>query len=224
MALPLSTKQDVDKYARADLPGGVTEHIEFFSFLEDDPGLMKRVGEEYFSARYIYKLMEGLRIDEEWAKRAQVQLQVQQYASIYEACLHHLLFTRCSHRAEVQRLLSREILKPWTVRTDLAEELNAIGITEGRPVVAAITSDLKLSDTKVRFDHKANTAFAIGIIDEELAQELIDFYAARNMIHIHAELKRGSNWTWEIDFARQAYWRLQRFRDQVSTWLETATS
>jgi hypothetical protein len=74
------------------------------------------------------------------------------------------------------------------------------------------------ADTKVRFDFKAKAAVSIGIIDEDLANELVEFYAARNMIHIHAELKRGADWEWEIAFARQAYWRLEKFKEQVLAW------
>jgi len=83
--MPFSNEvqRSVDEYARADLDGGLSDHVSFFSFLKGDAELQQRVGEEFFSARYIYKLMEGLRIEEDWAKRAQVQLQVQQYASIY---------------------------------------------------------------------------------------------------------------------------------------------
>jgi hypothetical protein len=38
------------------------------------------------------------------------------------------------------------------------------------------------------------------------------------MIHIHAELKRGADWEWQIDFARQAYRRLLKFKGQVVAW------
>jgi hypothetical protein len=221
MPFDIETRQTVDAYARQDLNGDLHDHIEFFSFLKGDPELMKRVGEEYYSARYLYKLWEGLRIEDEWARRAQIQLQVQQYASIYEACLHHLLFACCKDLAEVRALLNLSTLKPWSVSQDIQQRLNAINSPEGRHVVAAIESTIRLSDTKVRFDSKARAAASIGIIDTVLMQELVEFYTARNMIHIHAELKQGADWTWEIEFARQAYWRLAKFRDQVIIWQES---
>lgn len=221
MAFDSATQHAVDKYARKDLDGDLNNHIEFFSFLADDPELMQRLGEEYFSARYIYKLLEGLRVEDNWARRAQVQLQVQQYASIYEACLHHLLFVQCANREEVTALLRIPTLKPYSVSPELQFKLNSVTAPLGRQVVAAVRSEVKLSDSKVRFDSKARTACLIGIIDNELAAELIEFYAVRNMIHIHAELKHGADWTWEIEFARQAYWRLEKFRRQVLSWMET---
>jgi hypothetical protein len=170
-------------------------HVGFFDFLGDDSELQKRVGEEYFTARYLYKFFEGMRIEDEWARRAQVQLQVQQYASIYEACVHHLLFVRAAAEPEVQGLLRIRTLKAWSVNGDMRERLSAISEPDGRHVVAAIESMLKLEETKVRFDSKARAAATIGIIDEELAKELVAFYTARNMIHIHAELKRGADWS-----------------------------
>ncbi len=209
----------MDAYARDDLDGDLEDHLGFFDFLADDGELQRRVGEEYFTARYLYKFFEGMRIEDEWARRAQVQLQVQQYASIYEACVHHLLFARAADRPEVQGLLSIKTLKPWSVSGDLRDRLGAISAPDGRRVVAAIDSTIKLDETKVRFDSKARAAAAIGIVDEALALELVEFYTARNMIHIHAELKRGADWSWEIDFAKKAYWRLHKFGQQARAWL-----
>lgn len=209
----------VDDYARQDLDGDLSNHVEFFSFLTDDPKLMQRLGEKYYSARYMYKLLEGLRIEDNWARQAQVQLQVQQYASIYEACIHHLLFVRCADRPEVKALLEQSTLKPYSVNHDLCDKLAAVQGPQGRQVVAAVKAVIHLEETKVRFDFKARAACAIGIIDDELAEELIEFYSARNMIHVHAELKRGATWSWEISFARQAYWRLLKFKQQVLAWI-----
>jgi hypothetical protein len=105
------------------------------------------------------------------------------------------------------------------VSADLQQRLDRASAALGRNIVAAVEGTIKLADTKVRFDSKARAAASIGIIDDDLAVELIEFYAARNMIHIHAELRRGADWDWEIGFARKAYWRLLKFRDQVILWL-----
>ena len=166
------TQRKVDDYARGDLQGGLNDHIAFFSFI-DEPELRCRVGEEYFSARYIYKLLEGIRSEDAWAKRAQIQLQVQQYASIYEACLHYFLFEKCADRQEVQDLLNLKTLKPWSASAELLDRLNRTDTPKGRRVVAAIESTIKLEDTKVRFDAKARAAEKLGIIDQELRNELI---------------------------------------------------
>ena len=222
MALPQDLKDQLDGYARGDLNGDLDSHISFFDFLGDDQDLQRRVGEEYFSARYLYKLFEGLRLEDEWSRRAQVQLQVQQYASIYEACIHHLLFKRAAAEPVVQNLLKRPTLKPWSVSSELSERLAALDGAGQRQVVAAVQSELKIEETKVRFDSKARAAFDLGIIDEALKDELIEFYTARNMIHIHAELKKGADWRWEIEFAKMAYWRLQKFAQQARAWTESS--
>jgi hypothetical protein len=218
MALKDEIKTAVDLYARGDLEGDLQWHIDFFSFLGDNPDLQRRVGEEYYSARYIYKLLEGLRIDDEWARRAQVQLQVQQYASIYEACLHHLLFTTCHDSEHVTALLQQQGLKPWSVNQELQRRLREVKAPNGRNVVAAIESTFNLEEARVRFDSKAEAATKIGIVDAKLGKELIQFYTARNMIHIHAELKRGADWSWEINFSLKAYRRLLIFKQQVEKW------
>jgi hypothetical protein len=81
-----------------------------------------------------------------------------------------------------------------------------------------VEGTVKIAESKVRFDSKARAATSIGIIEADLADELIQFYAARNMIHIHAELKQGADWEWQIEFARAAYWRLVKFKNQVTEW------
>jgi len=158
MALKDEIQTAVDLYARGDLEGDLQWHIDFFSFLGDNPDLQRRVGEEYYSARYIYKLLEGLRIDDEWARRAQVQLQIQQYASIYEACLHHLLFTACHDSEHVTALLQQQGLKPWSVNQELQRRLREVKAPNGRNVVAAIESTFNLEEARVRFDSKAEAA------------------------------------------------------------------
>lgn len=57
------------------------------------------------------------------------------------------------------------------------------------------------------------------MIDASLGNELIGFYSARNLLHIHAEMKSSSNRNGEIDLSRIAYRRLQPFKTQVEEWL-----
>ena len=215
-------RASVHGYAAGDLDGDLASHVEFFSFLECDPDLRQRVGEEYYSARYLYKLFEGLRIADAWARRAQIQLQVQQYASIYEACLHHLLFAHCTTAPEVTSLLRQPGLGEWSVSADLRERLAAAGRSADKEVVAAVRKEIKLDEAKVRFDFKAQAAVELGIIDAQLAAELVEFYTARNMIHIHAELRKGASWAWEIEFAKRAYRRMHVVRTQVLAWRQEA--
>lgn len=59
------------------------------------------------------------------------------------------------------------------------------------------------------------------IIDAELGEELKDSYGARSMAHIHAELKMGGEWKCELNYAEQAYWRLQELTQQAREWVAT---
>jgi len=96
--------------------------------------------------------------------------------------------------------------------------LDELGKVANKEIVAAVKTRINLDISKVRFDSKARAAESLGIIDTGLADELIAFYSARNLIHIHAELGRGADWEWKVEFARQAYWRLQKFKQQVLDW------
>jgi hypothetical protein len=224
MPFTSAIRDAIDKYVQQDLDGDLDSHISYFDFLSLDPDLQRRVGEEYFSARYLYKFFEGMRIPDDWARRAQIQIQVQQYASIYEACLHHLVFARAAPHEATLGLLRIKTLRRWSVSTDLQNQLASLRGPDGREVVAAIESYIRLEESKVRFDSKARAAVEIGIIERSLADELIQFYAARNMIHIHAELKKGADWSWEIEFSKRAYWRLEKFSEQARAWVDTQHS
>lgn len=134
------------------------------------------------------------------------------------ACIHHLLFTTCAACPEVQRLLRVNTLKEWSVPEGLQAQLVEATADAQGSAVAAFKTFVGVAPEKVRFEHKADAAVQLGIIDAELAVELKELYAARNMIHIHAELKKGADWDWEIGLAKRAYLRLEKFRDQVVSW------
>jgi hypothetical protein len=57
----------------------------------------------------------------------------------------------------------------------------------------------------------------MGFIEEWLQGELVEFYEARNAIHIHAEIRKSLDY--QIDLSRRAYLRMEPFRDQVSAQL-----
>lgn len=61
----------------------------------------------------------------------------------------------------------------------------------------------------------------MGIIEDWLKEELIEFYEARNSIHIHAEIRKSLNY--ELDLSRRSYMRLQPFKEQVEKWQRNTT-
>lgn len=217
MPLPEPTRSEAAEYPRNDLPGDLAWHVDFFDFISDTD-LRHRIGQEFYAARYLYKLWEGLRIDEHWAAQAQVQLQVQQYASIYEAAVHHLLFVEAADASEVQALFEFEALVERQLPGHLMDRIRGLDAVDAADIVGAVRKSRRIQESKIRFDSKVTAAVGLGILDEDLGKEIAGFYTARNYIHIHAEL-RQSDFDWQISFARDAYRRLQPFKEQVVRWL-----
>ncbi|MBW6391327.1 hypothetical protein [Billgrantia antri] len=67
--------------------------------------------------------------------------------------------------------------------------------------------------TKVRFDRKAECAEKLGLIDGWLKDEVVEFYEARNAIHIHAEIRKSLNY--QLDLSKRAYMRMEPFIEQI---------
>ncbi|MGO4102633.1 hypothetical protein AB4Y63_01650 [Leifsonia sp. YAF41] len=222
MPLQEPTRSAATEYARNDLPGDVAWHVDYFDFISD-LDLQHRIGQEFYAARYLYKMWEGFRIEETWATQAQVQLQVQQYASIYEASLHHLLFTEAADEPEVKRLFEYEALVERPLPGHIMDRIKSLNSGDSNEVVGAVRTTRRTQESKIRFDSKVAAAVALGIINEDLGSEIAGFYTARNYIHIHAEL-RQTDLEWQISFARDAYRRLLPFKTQASTWLMERSS
>lgn len=72
MPLPESTRSEVAGYALADLLGDLDWHVSYLDFIGNSD-LCYRLGQEFYAARCLYKLWEGLRIDEPWARQVQLQ-------------------------------------------------------------------------------------------------------------------------------------------------------
>jgi len=205
-------------YACNDLPGDVAWHVDFFDFVSD-LDLRERIGQEFYAARYLYKIWEGLRVDEPWAAQAQIQLQVQQYASIYEAALHHVLLVEAAETQEVQRLFEYEALVERALPGHIMDRIRGLESTDSNEIVGAVRATRRTQESKIRFDSKVAAAVTLGMVDADLGREIIGFYTARNYMHIHAEL-RQKDFEWQVSFARDAYRRLSPFKTQVSAWLE----
>ncbi|GAA2007745.1 hypothetical protein [Microbacterium ulmi] len=218
--MPLSepVRSEAVVYARQDLPGDIDWHVHYFGFVSDID-LRRRIGQEFYAARYLYKLWEGLRISEHWALQAQVQLQVQQYASIYEALIHHLLFTEAADEPEVRRLFEYRTLVERPLPGHVMDKIRNLDAADAGAIVGAVQATRRTQESKIRFDSKVAAAVALGMIDGDMGSEIAGFYTARNYIHIHAEL-RQNDLDWQVSFARDAYRRLHPFKSQVTSWLE----
>jgi hypothetical protein len=211
MALPSEVRAALMEYATAHI-GDEKWHIDFFSFVPDQK-LAKRLGDEFISTRIIYKILEGLEA-EDWLHRAQIRLQILSYASIYEAAIHHILFDRLSDKPEVMALTEFPTKKKISIPRENLSILEKYLNHDGKEIIPTYEAVGRTDESKVRFDRKAECAHQLGFVEDWLRDELIEFYEARNAIHIHAEIRKSLQY--QIDLSRRAYMRMQPFQEQVS--------
>lgn len=213
MPLEADIRATIDSYARSDMRTREW-HTGYFDFIEDR-NLRHRLGEEFYTARYLYKLLEGLAVEGE-LQIAQVRLQVLQYASIYEAAIHHLLFDALADHPEVRELGRYRTLKRYSIPAIERKKWPPIS-HDDKEIIPAYEAVQIAPQTKIRFDDKAHCAGRIGLIEPWLRDELVSLYEARNSIHIHADIRK--NVDWELELARNAYRRHEPFRAQVLSFL-----
>ena len=210
MPFDLKTNQDVIYYVTRDL-ADESWHIDFFRFISDEK-LAQRLGEEFISTRCMYKILEGLAVTK-WMLRAQVRQQVMSYASIYEAVIHHLLFNVFSTDVNVIALKQQMGRNDVSIPAEKLTILQAHLSHGGKPIYVTQDAFKKVKITSIRFDKKAECARAIGLIDQSIMDELIEFYEARNAIHIHAEMRKSLKY--QIDLSVRAYKRMEPFKSQI---------
>jgi len=114
MSLEQPIQEEIYAYVHAHLPQDEW-YSSYFDFVTD-ADLRERLAKKFKAARSVYKLFRG--IDAScWWLRAQVRIQILQYASIYEAVIHHVLFDRLREEESVRRLVEY----PRLVRIDIPQ-------------------------------------------------------------------------------------------------------
>lgn len=186
-------------------------HQSEFNFITDTT-LRDRLADEFISARYIYKMLEGMKADD-WLLQAQIRIQILSYASIYEAVIHHLLFDEFKKRSEVISLTEFNMKKVISIPATKLEQLKSALEHNGKEIIPTYEGIGRTDVTKVRFDKKAECAFNLGLIEEWLKDELIEIYEARNAIHIHAEIRKSLDY--QLELSKTAYLRMRPFVDQI---------
>lgn len=182
-----------------------------FDYLSD-PSLVKRLAEEYISARYIYKIFTSVDATG-WKRKSQVRMQVLMYASIYEAVIHHILFTQIKNNTTIDAMVNTTYKKEYSIPGSSMSLLKKYLDHDGKMIIPCFNAPTKKDITKIRFDEKATCANKIGIITDELCKDLIEIYEARNAIHIHAEIRKSQNY--EIELSRKSYRRMKIFNEQI---------
>lgn len=210
MAFTEAVRKAVAEYVENHLPNEQF-YQRYFWFISDE-NLRDRLEEEFRSARYIYKLLEGMQA-KDWLLTAQVKVQILLYASIYEAVLHHVLLQNYTSTPEVIALSSYEHRKPINISSSIRGTIQSTYNPTG--AISVYETEIRpIDERKIVFEDKSQTALALGLISQKIKDVVCNVYSLRNAIHLHAEIRRGI--AYEMEAAKDAYWHLQGFCQQIS--------
>lgn len=206
MPLEEAQRSAVHAYCKRDLPGDLQWHVDQFAFIADEE-LRKRLGRAFYSARYVGKLMEALLASGDEIHPF-VKFQIMQYASLYEAVVSYLLWTRYVDHAEVKALQTHKAYKP----------VNALGSMTSmkygeEPLFTCVYRDAKTPRNSIPFKDKVDCAVRIGFIDAAYAEDIKRTYELRNLAHIETEAEKQIEV--ELEHAKTGYWRIKPFLERI---------
>lgn len=215
MPLDETIKNDVNAYVLAHLPKD-DYYDEYFDYI-NDLTLKERLSQEFKSIRYIYKLFEGLYVND-WLLKSQVKIQVLYYASIYEAILHYMLFDRLLNHPLVNDLLTTKRYHRYSIPSESAHALSSILQHDGKDIIPMFEKLEPIDITKIRFENKVDTCKEVGMLSVGLAKDIIEIYNARNSIHIHSEIRRSQEY--QLELSLRSYRRMKPLREQIVRYIE----
>ena len=186
----------------------------YFSFLEN-PKLQKYLGEAYYQARFLYKLMNGLRLP--IAKhRAIVRFQIIQYASICEAVLQAAIETFYKSDFEEKYAIIQMIKCPTAMSASTKITF------ENKNVYLCKEKKIKADIKRERIDHKTEFAVEHNIISSDTKTDFDFLYDSRNNIHI---LKAAqNNYTPTLIETKNAFTLMREFISEVKTFYSSKTN
>lgn len=210
--MPLSekTRQEIHEYCVRDLPGDIQWHVDKFSFINSDE-LKYRLGRAFYSARYIYKLMEATFVQGD-ERHPFVKVQIIQYASIYEAVITHLLWDEFKDHEEVIKLQTHKSYTPVSAlgRSTIMEY-------SGDKIHTCVYKDAKTPKNSIPFKDKVDCAVRIGFLKECYSEDIKRVYELRNLAHLETEARKDIEI--EIEQAKNGYWRLEPFLKDIVEYL-----
>lgn len=215
--MPLNSDQItlVMEYCKRDLPASFDWYLSEFSFVDDD-NLRQQLAKEFYSARYIYKLMEALNVDS-FELHAHAKFQVIQYASIYEAVVNYLLRTVLANKEKVKALQYHKAYKPVSALSASTELMYS-----GEKAFVCLFKDERTPASSIKFSDKLDVLVDLGVLDETYAEDIKEFYTARNSVHIETAARRNTEY--HIELAKKAYRRMRPFIDQIKDFLDESTN
>lgn len=221
MALPKGTITEVIRFCNRDLVPDQSYSpdeqyhnewfIEYFSFLAD-PIVATQLGDAFYQARFMYKLMNALHLPLAKQKGI-VKFQIVQYASICEAVLD----------VAITKYFKEDAEKTFSV-VELAKYPNAVSastkITHDGTELFLCKSKTKRGDLKrTRVDFKTKYAVSKGLITQNTKEAVDSLYDLRNNIHI---LKAtSSQYSPKLREAKDAFGLMQTFVEEIKQFYST---
>ena len=210
MPLEKTLRESVRSYCVQDLPGDLAWHVAQFSFIENVE-LKKRLGRAFYSARYMAKLMEAIRASGDEVHPF-VKFQITQYASIYEAVISYLLWSKYADHHEVKALETHKAYKP------VAALGSAATMCFGQEkIFTCVYRDSRTPRNSIPFKDKVDCAVRIGFVEEAYAEDIKGIYTLRNLAHIETEAEKQIDV--EIEQSKTGYWRIKPFLEKIATTL-----
>lgn len=184
---------------------------EYFDFISDHV-LGKHLGEAYYQARFLYKIMLVLNL-KPWKNRGFVKFQIIQYASICEALLQFVIETKFK-----EEYIRQNVLYEYIPNQNALSKSTAISY-EKAPLFLCEKKKRKTDLKRERIDKKISFCREKNVISESSASEFKQLYEARNNIHILKAIK--SDYRPRVLEAKSAFNLMQKIRDEVKHFIET---
>ena len=136
----------------------------------------------------------------------------------FQARGYHLLFKDLSSDPAVIELRMQTGRIAVSVPATKLAPINSLISHNGKEIYSTCDARKIIKESAVRFDKKAKCARDLGFITPALCSELIEFYEARNAIHIHAEIRKSMRY--QLDLSWRAFRRMEPFKAQVEAQVE----
>lgn len=207
MPLDQDLRDSIHGYCTKDLQGSLEWHIAQFAFIDDEE-LRKRLGRAFYSARYVYKLMEALFASGDEIHPF-VKFQIMQYASIYEAVIAYLFRTRYKDHPEVASMRMHKAYTPVAALSTLTKLQY-----DGQELFTCVYKDKRTRLNDIPFGAKVDCAVRIGLLDEKYAAEIKHIYELRNLAHIETEAEKQIEV--QLEQAKTGFWRMKPFLERLT--------
>lgn len=218
MAFSKEIRNKIHEYVQAELPKEEWYGTHFYPFLKDDI-LRNKLITEFKNARLIYKIFEGLQAENELLL-AEVKTQVILFASIQEAVVDYVLYKILEKTDAVQNLLTKNDLVRIDIPQAKKEILKNNLIHDGKNIICYYEKTRPMTEKEkfsIRYRQKINALSSLGVISEDLAEDLKCLYEYRNTIHIESDIKK--NLSYDLEMGKLAYRRVEGLSIEISKYI-----